>query len=577
MITSPSRQQLQAARNTAYFAGLDANLSMALAMVFGLYLLVTVGTFSKLPTPTDHTSALLHLKTPRVLLHGQYIEPATTADALKSLINQEEAKHGVKDSAYQNNNVLSEHEAAFNFPVNLDKGELAKVQSNFPQKASNDMEEIDHPGYKYASSEKFGDNPPPAKMKVPKYWNPSVYGGDVREYLGNYGQRLVTPEEALNIGSKTSDGEETIYITIASYRDPECPITIDSIFTRAKYPHRLRVAVIDQRMDSDMRCIVPEIPCEQQPDQVLCKYSAQIESLEMDARLGIGPVFARHLGMRHYRGEYFAMQVDAHVRFVEHWDDSLVKQWHSANNEMCVLSTYLSDLNNSIDPATHKAIRPGRPIMCATDYEGQGKYKHLRHGQQPEGPAMIHGQPTLHPFWAAGFSFARGHFVVQVPYDQYLPMIFQGEEISIGLRGFTFGYDYYTPEKSVCFHMYAMLENKAKRDKVPHFWENTATYKAAGVKAMQRLNGIIGMGDPADDYDHAEEKLYSLGHVRHKEKFFKTFGIHTETQTVEHHLCQFVGQPMQRVFLKAMRPDQMGLDYDKIDYEWKDPNPAKKR
>ena len=70
---------------------------------------------------------------------------------------------------------------------------------------------------------------------------------------------------------------------------------------------------------------------------------------------------------------------------------------------------------------------------------GGGLYKHLRHGQQPEGPAMIHGTPTLHPFWAAGFSFARGHFVVQVPYDQYLPMIFQGEEISIGLRGFTFG------------------------------------------------------------------------------------------------------------------------------------------
>ena len=117
-------------------------------------------------------------------------------------------------------------------------------------------------------------------------------------------------------------------------------------------------------------------------------------------------------------------------------------------------------------------------------------------GQQPEGPAMIHGQPTLHPFWAAGFSFGRGHFVVQVPYDQYLPMIFQGEEISIGLRGFSFGYDYYTLEKSVCFHMYAMLENKAKRDKVPHFWENTGAYKQAGVKAMQRLNGIIGMGDP---------------------------------------------------------------------------------
>lgn len=124
--------------------------------------------------------------------------------------------------------------------------------------------------------------------------------------------------------------------------------------------------------------------------------------------------------------------------------------------------------------------------------------------------------------------------------------------------------------------MYAMLENKAKRDKVPHFWENTATYKAAGVRAMQRLNGIIGMGDPKDDYDHSEEYKYSLGRIRTIDKFFRTFGIHPETQTVEHHLCRFVGQPMQRLFTRAMRDDGMGLDYDKIEFEWKDPAPNEK-
>ena len=46
------------------------------------------------------------------------------------------------------------------------------------------------------------------------------------------------------------------------------------------------------------------------------------------------------------------------------------------------------------------------------------------------------------------------------------PMVFQGEEIFQGLRGFTYGYDYYTAEISVAFHMYAIKENKAKRSKV---------------------------------------------------------------------------------------------------------------
>ena len=116
------------------------------------------------------------------------------------------------------------------------------------------------------------------------------------------------------------------------------------------------------------------------------------------------------------------MQVDSHVRFIRNWDSDIISQWESAKNEMGVLSVYLSDIIGSIDPVTFENHHPARPIMCKTDYEGNGKMRHLRHGQQPEGVPGIHGEPTLHPFWAAGFSFARGHFTVQVPYDQYQPM-----------------------------------------------------------------------------------------------------------------------------------------------------------
>lgn len=111
--------------------------------------------------------------------------------------------------------------------------------------------------------------------------------------------------------------------------------------------------------------------------------------------------------------------------------------------------------------------------------------KHLRHLAQPECVPEVKGMPQLQPYWAAGFSFSRGHFVATTPYDLYQPvrichvtisitictlyslscasllisnfqiffirkqMIFQGEEMSITLRGFTAGYDFYSPEKSV--------------------------------------------------------------------------------------------------------------------------------
>lgn len=177
------------------------------------------------------------------------------------------------------------------------------------------------------------------------------------------------------------------------------------------------------------------------------------------------------------------MQIDSHVRFIEHWDTDIVGQWKSAKNEskhqllgfqfclrsssschvhllfqwpywqliLVILVVLLIRLRinpcilvrfqiHCLDFSSHLTFNVStlllphycvlwyiaRPIMCVSDFEGQGAMKHLRHGQQPEGRPGIKGQPTLHPFWAAGFSFARGHFVIQIPYDGHLPMVFQG-------------------------------------------------------------------------------------------------------------------------------------------------------
>mmetsp|Transcript_21750 Transcript_21750/g.32380 ORF Transcript_21750/g.32380 Transcript_21750/m.32380 type:complete len:571 (-) Transcript_21750:1292-3004(-) len=463
-----------------------------------------------------------------------------------------------------------------NHPNDERQQAIDKLRHTFPVHARDDLEEILHPGILYSI------NPPPSldrKMKVPKFWDTSAYGdGGLRNYLGHYGNRLITPEEAANVGSYTGD-QETIYVSIASYRDYECGPTIESVFARAIHPERIRVAVISQRdFKTDEDFCAPPNPCYEDPEQAYCKWQANVDIFQVEAQLSVGPVFARHLGHRMYRGEYYAMQVDSHVRFTQGWDDDIIKQWKQAKNEMAVLTTYLSDIQGSIDPKTHANHHRSRPIMCKSDYEGHGKLKHLRHGQQPEGPPGIHGQPTLHPFWAAGFSFARGHFVVQLPYDQYLPMVFQGEEISMGLRGWSYGYDYYTAETSVCFHMYAIKENKAVRKKVPLFWENARQYQGVDVKAMKRLNGIIGMGQEGDEYDTTDQEMYGLGHVRTTEKFFETFGIHTKEQKVEEGLCTFVGKPMMSFFHPWLRKNGMGIDYDSIAFKYhstwrKDPKP----
>lgn len=182
---------------------------------------------------------------------------------------------------------------------------------SFPLHVGNDLEEIVHPGLALVKDSPQKTKGLPATLKVPKFFEDShghVYGGSIRAYLGG-GNRLPTPLEAKSVGSFDSEGRESIYASVASYRDYECRLTVEDLYARAKYPNRIRVAIIDQIVDGDDKCNVPVDPCETNPNQSLCKYAHLIDYYQMDARLAVGPVFARHMAHRFYRGEYFGMQV----------------------------------------------------------------------------------------------------------------------------------------------------------------------------------------------------------------------------------------------------------------------------
>lgn len=174
----------------------------------------------------------------------------------------------------------------------------------------------------------------------------------------------------------------------------------------------------------------------------------------MESTLAVGPPFARHVASRLYRGEYYALQIDSHTTFVKNWDVDLIEQLEATGNEMAVLTTYLDDAVGNLDDETGRLLTKSRIVLCNAAYEGTGLDRRLQHDrmQQPNTLSGVHGMPQLQPYWSASFSFSRGHFVLTVPYDPYLPMVQrEDEEISMALRGFTHGYDYYTPETPVAF------------------------------------------------------------------------------------------------------------------------------
>eukprot|EP00401_Gymnodinium_catenatum_P052674 CAMPEP_0117540124 /NCGR_PEP_ID=MMETSP0784-20121206/43339_1 /TAXON_ID=39447 /ORGANISM="" /LENGTH=379 /DNA_ID=CAMNT_0005336773 /DNA_START=80 /DNA_END=1216 /DNA_ORIENTATION=+ len=162
-------------------------------------------------------------------------------------------------------------------------------------------------------------------LDVPRFWQPEP-GLDVDDYV------------------HTLNGQPSIMLMIASYRDFQCPETLTSALERAEHPSRITVAVVDQRREGDLPCEQPPRPCTEDAEQAMCRHASRIKVFTMNARIAEGPIYARHVGHRMYRGEAYILQVDAHVTFVNRWDTSLIRQWASARNEYAVLSTYLTDV-----------------------------------------------------------------------------------------------------------------------------------------------------------------------------------------------------------------------------------------
>jgi hypothetical protein len=416
MIPPPPRSASSAIRGNNNRIGLTL-----IAIILCLYTFGLVGSVWYLPSPTHRRRAWLRRLSSAA---GSSIHLST--NGIADAVTDDKADAGVDEEDEEGNNSNNKS----NDPI---------PRAQWPMSIRNEdgnFEEVIHPGHKAKGH-------PDVIMNVPHFW--------INDPVSVHQMTLMPRELAMQIGScitpdshgnyARGDGcpieERTIYVAIASYRDFQCRDTVTSIFSRASYPERVRVGVIDQIVEGeDGACDAPYIPCKDDPNQMVCKHKDRLDVFQVEASLSIGPVFARHLGHRLYRGEYYYMQSDAHVTFTKGWDMDIISQLESTHNEMAVLSTYLSDIEGSLDKEGN-SLRNTRPIMCNTDYEDGQESKYLRHGSQPEAVPTIHGSPQLQPYWAAGYSFSRGHFVVNVPYDFYQPMIFQGEEMSIGIRGFS--------------------------------------------------------------------------------------------------------------------------------------------
>lgn len=428
------------------------------------------------------------------------------------------------------------------------------------------FEQLAHPGDKSV------------KLSVPKFYasvsigeNGSFNIGGETMFRQLTSGKLFTPELVNMIGGGPSETDpiapsgRTIFASIISFENSHCHKTVTNLLKSATNPGRIRVAVVDRTNTLSKRyvaCDAPPIPCSSDPGQILCIYNANVDVYELKPELDAGSVFARHIGQRMYRGEYYALQVgiDSDIVFSDGWDEELIRQFEATTNEMAVISSYLSE---KLDGNRAISAAPERYTICHAAYKGDGRERRLEHIRSEQvhqtAPPDRTQSPMLQPFWSSELSFSRGHFVLQVPYDPKIcGLDEQDEEISMALRAFSSGYDFYTPTQSVVFR--TKVDSKSHSNVIGSCKGNSKK------KSRKRLYSLIGLDNNDEDVIPHE---YGLGAVRDIVKFFTLYGIHASERVTEHRLCEFVTTGnMHDEFVPYMRHDGMGIDYNRVSFRF---------
>jgi [Skp1-protein]-hydroxyproline N-acetylglucosaminyltransferase len=305
----------------------------------------------------------------------------------------------------------------------------------------------------------------------------------------------------------------TIFVSVASYRDEECSLTLDNLFNNAEFPERIFVGICEQNKEGILNelCI----------NNRVLKYKNNIRITKIDYKQAKGPTYARYYCSKLWRGEQYYLQIDSHVFFEKNWDTDLIhmiNQIKTNPNEsiLPVLSVY--------PPTKEQMQLKGFPEMDSGKLNTDNILSFLCGWSEPSDIPKRSNKP-----WAgAGFMFLESHFLYSVPFDPNLSHLFQGEEVLFSARLFTSGYDFYTPNKKICYHHY----NRTKATLYHKDIKNSSDCRSKAEKRILFLLGLLPKQSVTDDFLR-NVNYYGIGKFRTISDFWKVSGIDFESKTVE--------------------------------------------
>lgn len=302
---------------------------------------------------------------------------------------------------------------------------------------------------------------------------------------------------------------ETIFVSVASYRDSECPSTLEYIFNNADHPQNIYVGVCQQ---NDMSDESKDVECTL-PDKNLVNNIRMIRLRHHEAK---GPTWARYLCSTLYNNETYFFQIDSHTKLVKGWDTKCINMMKKLKNSGATQNPVLSHYPASYDNFGDDQL--GVTRICKSFFNDRGmiSFEGAHHIKTDE--------LTPTPYVTGGFLFCEGKMLKDVPYDPYLDYLFVGEEILHSVRIWTAGYDIFTPNENIAYHEYTRAEK-------PKIWTDKNYRDDDAFEKVKELIGLKGNSGLYNDYK------YGLGNKRTLEEYYKFAGIDLEKKTVNKDFC----------------------------------------
>eukprot|EP00929_Paragymnodinium_shiwhaense_P104241 TRINITY_DN68448_c0_g1_i1.p1 TRINITY_DN68448_c0_g1~~TRINITY_DN68448_c0_g1_i1.p1 ORF type:complete len:706 (+),score=133.09 TRINITY_DN68448_c0_g1_i1:113-2230(+) len=355
--------------------------------------------------------------------------------------------------------------------------------------------------------------------------------------------------------------DDSIFLSISSYRDDNCPFTVRKAFERADHPEKLSVGVVQINCEAQQGCMwatgwaqtrrIIARPgadvdclrgfCASPLGKPHCE-AGRVRILRLPESMALGPFFTRYLNEKLWRRETFYMQVDAHISFRQGWDTEIIDQMRRTPSfPNSVISNYppggSPKRNDPWPKAQADEYRHPPNALCETsfeDVEGRTTMRMQHSGRDLSSKALSQHDvrtPRRSGFVAAGFFITHASYMQHLTFDPFMPWLFMGEEACLAVRFWTNGFDIYAPTVDVVSHEYVRKES-------PKFWETvTEVFNAPSLHnevtalVIQRVQHLLGFPNVLQELTQAEPSLllsaeeFGVGPVRRAADFVGQLGI----------------------------------------------------